>query len=270
MGVIGLIIYLLVDFLSFILNPEYAKFSALYGLLSAIAYILLGTILGPKIVLASVGAKPLEEHPRYEEVKEIVEELSKKAGIPMPKLYYFESNDINAFATGLTPKNAYIAITTGALKYLNREELAGVLGHEIGHIKHLDMMYMTVTSVLVGLVSFIANWLIYSLFWSSEERPAWVNILAILVAILTPIIATIIQLAISREREYLADLFSAELNGSPDGLISAFRKIQMANTGDIPYSEAIEPLYFVSVEELFSTHPPIEKRIQRLLEVFKE
>ncbi|HIP90406.1 MAG TPA: protease HtpX [Candidatus Nanopusillus sp.] len=267
---IGVIVYFLVEFLSFILNPGYAKFSALYGLFSAVFYILLGTLLGPKIVLASVGARPLEEHPRYEEVREIVEELSKEAKIPIPKLYYFVSNDINAFATGLTPGNACIAITTGALKYLNREELAGVLGHEIGHIKHFDMMYMTITSVLVGLVSFIANWMIYSLFWSSDERPAWVNIIAILVAILTPIVATIIQLAISREREYLADLFSAELNGGPDGLISAFRKIQIVNTGDIPYNEAIEPLYFVSVEELFSTHPPIEKRIQRLLEVFEQ
>jgi heat shock protein HtpX len=266
---IGALVYILVDFLSFLLNPNYARLSLSYGLIASVLYVLIGVIGGPKLVLASVGARPLEEHARYEEVLEITKELCEKSNLPIPKLYYFNAHDINAFATGYTPGNACIAISSGALRYLSREELAGVIGHELGHIKHFDTLQMTVVAVLVGLISFITNWIMFSLFWGSDERPAWVEILALIVAIITPLIATIIQMAISREREYHADLFSAEINGSPDGLVSAFRKIEMINRGNIPKTEALEPLYFVSFEELFSTHPPIEKRIENLLKAFE-
>ena len=268
MIIIGGLVYFLIDFLSFLFNPNYVRFALGYSLLASVIYVAIGVIGGPKIVLASVGARPLEEHARYEEVLEITEELCKKAKLPVPKLYYFNAHDINAFATGWTSKKAYIAISSGALRYLNREELAGVIGHELGHIKHLDMLQMTVVSVLVGLISFITNWIMFSLFWG-DDRPAWVEILALIVAIITPIIATIIQMAISRSREYHADLFSAEINGSPHGLISAFRKIEMLNRGDIQKSEVLEPLYFVSFDELFSTHPPIEKRIENLIKSFE-
>ena len=265
---IGALIYILVDFLSFLLNPNYARFALSYGLIASILYVAVGVIGGPRIVLASVGARPLEEHARYEEVLAITKELCEKAKLPLPKLYYFNANDINAFATGWTPGRSYIAISSGALRYLSREELAGVIGHELGHIKHLDMLQMTVISVLVGLISFITNWIMFSVFWE-EDKPAWVNVLALIVAIITPIITTILQMAISRSREYHADLFSAEINGSPNGLISAFRKIEMLNRGDIIRSEVLEPLYFVSFDELFSTHPPIEKRIENLIKAFE-
>jgi len=240
-----------------------------FAIFSSIVYILFGTLFGPKLILISVGARPLKELPDYERVKRIIEELCKKVKIKEPELYYFKSEDINAFATGLFKNKSVIAITTGALKYLNDEELAGVLGHEISHIKNRDTLYMTITSVLVGFISFLANMLVYSFFFDSRRRPTGVYILSILISILIPIIATIIRLAISREREYLADLDSAEMNGNPNGLISVFKKIMRINRGEIPYNEAIEPLYFVSIEELFSTHPPIEKRIEKLQKAFR-
>jgi len=269
--VIGLVLFvgIICYIVGYLYNPYLAISSFLIGLLSAGIYSLISLIIGPSTILMLVNARPLEEHPRYSEVKNIVNNLCKKVGIPTPKLWYMPSEDINAFATGITPPHAHIVITLGALKHLNSEELAGVLGHEIGHIANYDMLFMTLTSTLVGIISTISHIILYRLYFDEEESLT-VLILSILIAIITPIIATIIQLAISREREYLQDAFSAELNGSPWGLISAFEKIKQINSGGIPKSEVLEPLYFVSPDELFLTHPPIEKRIERLKKLYFE
>ncbi len=263
---VAAILFGLVYYLTWLVNPYAARISILYALISVIFYILFTLLFGKKIVLLSAQAKPLEGHPRYKEVKEIVEKLAKKAKVPMPELYLIPGNDINAFATGF--RKPAIAITEGALRYLDKEELEGVLAHEISHIKNADTLYMTLVSVMVGLISHIANFLQFAWIFSDREKPAWAYILAFIISILIPLVAVLIQLAISRQREYLADLTGAELVGSPWGLINAFKKIQQINMGDLPKNEALEPLYFVDVSELFSTHPPIEKRIERLLKAW--
>lgn len=204
----------------------------------------------------------------------IVEQLAQNAGLPMPKVYLIDSDQPNAFATGRNPENAAVAATTGLLKRLTSEEVAGVMAHELAHVRNRDTLTMTITATLAGAISMLAN---FAFFFggTSDSRNNPLGIVGvILVAILAPLAAMLVQLAISRTREYSADRGGAEICGQPLWLASALEKINAAagridnRTAEANPASAqlfiINPLHAHSVDGLFSTHPKTEERVRRL------
>jgi len=204
-----------------------------------------------------------------------VEGLAIAAQIPTPKIYVLPDPSINAFATGRNPENASIAVTEGALKKLNRVELEGVIAHEMSHIKNYDMLLMTVTVILVGLIALLSDFFIRGMIFGGgrdnnrEMNPIFL-IIGIVLAILAPIIAQLIQLAISRKREYAADATGAILGRNPEALASALKKIEKDGlvtknastaTAHMYISNPLKPGFW---NNLFSTHPPLTERIRRL------
>ncbi len=234
-----------------------------------------------KIVLFSVGAKPVTKE-EYFDFYTVTENIAISAGLPMPKLYVIEDRSLNAFATGRDPKHAVVCATTGLLEKMDRTELEGVIAHELSHIKNYDILLSSVVAVLVGMIALVSDWIMRNLWWSGlrrdddqDNRNPLLAIFIVVVLILTPIIATLIQLAISRQREYLADANGVLLTRYPQGLIRALKKIEestlplrTANSATAhlfianPFKKVKKSSWFVS---LFNTHPPIEERI-RILE----
>jgi heat shock protein HtpX len=237
-----------------------------------------------KLVLATSGAKQVQKDD-LPEVFRIVENLSLGDGVPMPKVYVIDDLSPNAFATGRSPKHASVAVTTGILERLNKTELEGVIAHELSHVKNYDTRLMAVTAVLVGFIALLADIFLRNLFWGGFTRrddednrgQAVFLIIGIALAILSPIIASLIQLAISRKREYLADASGALLTRYPEGLASALEKISSDPRPLHTASNATAHLFIVnpfkgknlqnSLSALFSTHPPIEDRIKILREM---
>lgn len=227
-----------------------------------------------KWVLSMHRAQPLTEE-QAPEVFEIVRQLSERAGIPTPKIYLLPSASANAFATGRNPQHSAIAMTHGIVKLLNKEELEGVLGHELSHIQNRDILLSTVTATLAGAFSMIANLSQGSLYWGGrgpEERSRTHPVALLFISIVMPVVAALIQFAVSRLREYEADKGSAELCDNPLYLASALKKIQAAS-GQLPLRDAqpatahlfiMNPLSGKGWTSLFNTHPPIEDRIARL------
>jgi len=240
-----------------------------------------GYFYSNKIVLAISRARPVtrEELPY---LYHTVEGLAIAAGIPTPRCYVIEDSAPNAFATGRNPKNSVICVTTGLLQKLNRLELEGVIAHEMAHIKNYDVLLQTVAVVMVGIVALLSDWMLRSLWWGggrrrSRERSGGsagsiLLLVALVLAILSPIVAKLIQLAISRRREFLADASGAMLTRYPAGLASALRKIAADPEPLEVANKATAHLYIVNplknvggkVNKLFSTHPPIEERIAAL------
>jgi heat shock protein HtpX len=226
-----------------------------------------------KIVLASYRAQPVtrEEAP---DLYSIVEGLAAKAGIPMPRLYVLPDPALNAFATGRNPAHAAVAATEGILKAMNREELQGVLAHELSHVLNRDTLVSTVAATLAGAIGFLARMAYFMPIGGGRDDDRRGNPLAgLLMLILAPFAALLIQMAVSRSREYAADASGARLVGYPNGLASALRKLQSAS-GRIPLQGAdpatahlfiVNPLSGRSLMGLFSTHPPLEERIERLM-----
>ena len=255
-------------------NPELTFLFITIASLIAIVQIFVSYYKGDKIVLKITGAKPATK-PKYTRLINIVEGLSIAANIPTPKVYVIENPDLNAFATGRDPEHASIAVTTGLLEKMNKEELEGVIGHEMSHIKNYDIKFMTLVSVLIGLVVIISNIFLRSLWFRGRSRNKNSGIFLLIglaLAIIAPIAVKLIQLAISRKREFLADASSAQLTRYPDGLASALEKIKEYNTGKLQVSDAVAPLFIAEPKKrwlanLFSTHPPIEERIKRLKEM---
>ena len=207
-----------------------------------------------------------------------VEGLSLAAGIPTPKAYVINSPALNAFATGKDPKNAAVAVTTGLLEKLNRQELEGVIAHELAHIKNYDIRMMLLTSVLIGIIVMMSDFMLRSFLWggltgrrSGKTHPALI-IISIVFAILAPIIGHMIRLAISRKREFLADATGAQLTRYPEGLASALEKISGSSEQLKSANRATAHMYIANpfkktkgfFKKAFSTHPPIDKRIQKL------
>ncbi len=230
---------------------------------------------GDKIALSVSGAKPLtKEDNSY--VYNMIENLCITAGMPVPKVYIMEDNAINAFATGRKPDLASIAITRGAIEKLENEELEGVLAHELSHIKNYDIRFMMLVAVLVGSIAIMSNIFIRSRIFGRRGSDSKGNmggvllIAGIVLAILSPIIAELIKLAISRKREYLADASGALLTRYPEGLASALEKISQDSTPMQKASKATAHLFIANpfkgkkVSKLFSTHPPVEDRINKL------
>lgn len=234
-----------------------------------------------KIVLAASGAKPvtMQNNPK---IYRLVENLSIASGLPMPKVYTIDDSAPNAFATGRDPKHAAIAFTTGILEKLDKLELEGVTAHELSHIGNRDTLVMSVTSVLVGTIALVADWFLRSLwFGGSDDRDSKGNAifmgLALVAAILAPIVATLIQLAVSRRREFLADASGVILTRNPDGLAKALLKIsadteplEVANRGTA-HMYIANPLKGSTAvgwfSGLFNTHPPMAERIKALREM---
>jgi len=234
---------------------------------------------GDKIALWNTGAKPAgKEDNRY--VYNMLENLCITAGVPMPKLYIIEDQAINAFATGRNPATASVAVTRGAIEKLQNEELEGVLAHELSHVKNYDIRFMMLVAVLVGSVSIMANIFIRTgMIGGKRDNREGGNAMAIfaivgiVLAILSPIIAELIKLAVSRRREYLADASGALLTRYPEGLARALEKIASENRPMAQASQATAHLFISSpfsgkkLSGLFSTHPPVEDRIKKLREM---
>lgn len=233
-----------------------------------------------KIVLGVSGAKPIkkEDNP---EIYRIVENLCIAAGLPLPKIYVIDDTATNAFATGRDPKHAAIAFTKGILQKLNKQELEGVTAHELSHVGNRDTLVMAVVSVLVGTIALLSDFFMRSMWYGGRDREGRGNqlfvILAIVAAILAPIVATLIQLAVSRRREFLADASGVLLTRYPQGLASALQKIssdreplEVANRGTA-HLYIVNPLKGQEAKAwlagLFNTHPPIEVRIKALREM---
>jgi heat shock protein HtpX len=227
-----------------------------------------------KIALAAYRAKPVtrEQLPR---AYEIVERLTQKVGIPMPRIYVIPMESPNAFATGRNPQHASVAVTQGILDLLNDEELEGVLAHELGHVRNRDILTSSVAATLAGAIIMLARMAMYAGIFGGyggnrEERRggglAW-----FLMIVLSPVAATLIQLAVSRSREYEADATGAHLTGNPYALASALKKLDMSSRR-LPMTASpstahlfiVQPLLGMTFGNLFSTHPPMAKRIERL------
>jgi heat shock protein HtpX len=190
--------------------------------------------------------------------------------MPKPGLYIMEDKNINAFASGRDPKHAVICVTTGALEKLDKQELEGVLSHELSHIANYDIRFMTLTAVLVGMIAIISEIFLRSLWFKGDRDDNKSNviflIIGIILAILAPIVVQLVQLAISRKREYTADASAVKFIRSPTGLIKALRKIKLDHSPPSKVNKAVAPLFFGdpfkrNLDNLLSTHPPLEKRI---------
>ncbi len=227
-----------------------------------------------KIVLAMYGAREVSEAEAPELVG-IVRELATRAGLPMPRVYIIDTPTPNAFATGRNPSHAAVAVTTGLMQMLSPEELKGVLGHEIAHIKDRDILVSSVAATIAGAVMVLADMARWAMFFGGgdEDDEGGLGLVGLLVmSILAPLAAMLIQLAISRSREYLADREGAKLAGNPLWLAGALEKLEAANRA-LPMPGArpqtahmfiVNPLSGGGLAGLFSTHPPIEERIARL------
>jgi len=230
-----------------------------------------------KIVLSMYGAQPLDTQ-RYDWIYEIVEELTQKMKLPMPKLWIVNSPMANAFATGRSPKHSSVALTTGILNILDAEELRGVLAHELAHIKNRDTLITTIAATLASAIGYLAYMLRHAAFWGSmnnDRRRDNNPMMLFFISILIPFAATLIQLAISRSREYAADETGACCSQSPLALASALQKLENhtkyahMDAQDTRHASTaslfiVHPFNSNSWMTLFATHPPIHKRIERL------
>jgi heat shock protein HtpX len=231
-----------------------------------------------KLVLSMYGAQPLDRT-KYEWIYEIVEELTHTMRIPMPKLWLINTPMANAFATGRNPDHASVAVTTGILELLDKEELRGVLAHELGHVVNRDILVSSIAATLAGAIGYLANWLYWSaIFGGNRDRRngSTSPIAMMLISFLVPIAASLIQLAVSRSREFLADETGAKCCHDPLALASALKKLQQnvprAHLDQNNASEASTAHLFIVnpfttdgfLISLFSTHPPMKQRIERL------
>ncbi|MDP1743331.1 MAG: M48 family metallopeptidase [Candidatus Amesbacteria bacterium] len=234
-----------------------------------------------KIVLGISGARPADKKRDFMFFT-VAENLSMAARIPMPKLYVIDDTALNAFATGRDPEHAAVCATMGLLAQLNRTELEGVIGHELSHVANYDTRLMSIVTILVGLITLLGDWLLRATFYSksnsddNKSSNAIFLVIGILLAILSPIIAQIIQLAISRRREYLADASSVKLTRQPSGLISALEKLGADKEPLEAANKATAHLYITNplknlssdargwFANMFNTHPPLTDRIKAL------
>lgn len=278
--VVSIVLFALIVSISYLWAPDAVYVMVPIALIFVFIYTWSSYQYGDRVVLSSTGAVPAEG-PQYIYLNDTVEGLSIAAGIPKPKVYVVPSDEINAFATGKDPENASVAVTTGLMRTLDRQELEGVVAHEISHIRNRDIQFMTLVAVLVGLVGILSHMILRS-YWYGGRRGRrdrdrgniGLIIVAVgfVLAIFAPIVTRLVQLAVSRRREYMADASGAELTRYPDGLADALEKISKHNRGDMKVSEAVSHLFIAdpnrsALDALYATHPPIEERIKRLREM---
>jgi len=254
-----------------VMGPDWFLIIMVLAIIISISYTLVGYYKSDKIALKSVNAK-LASREKHSQYYHLVEGITLASGLPMPKLYVMKHPQINAFATGRDPRHAVICVTTGALEKLDKGELEGVIAHELSHIANYDIRFMTLTAVLVGMIAIISQIFLRSLWWSSlsggnnrDNKNTVFIIIGIALAILAPIIVALVQLAISRKREYAADSSAVKFMRTPTGLIHALKKIK--HNQDMKVSGAVAPLFLAKPsksKEFFQTHPTLEKRIGKL------
>ena len=232
-----------------------------------------------KIVLAISKARPVTKK-EYPHLYNVVEGLAIAAGLPKPRCYIIDDTAPNAFATGRNPKNSVVVVTTGLLQKLNRAELEGVIAHEMAHIKNYDILVMTLTVVMVGVVALLSDWILRTFLWGGRRRSSKdggnigmiIVVVGLVLAIFSPLIAQLIRMAVSRKREFLADANGAFLTRYPPGLASALKKLDADREPLEAANKATAHLYIVNplkeikgnVNKLFSTHPPIKERVAAL------
>lgn len=270
------VVFLLV--LGWIFGEAYGAGQAgvVIALLVAVFISLITFFYGDKMVLGISGARPVDRK-KNPYLANVVEGLAIAAGIPTPKTYIIEDSAPNAFATGRSPENSSVAVTTGLLEKLNRLELEGVIAHEMSHIKNYDIKYAMLVAIMVGTVALLSDWMRRSFLYRGRRKKGGAGggiiiLIALVLAILAPIVAQLIRFAISRQREYLADANGALLTRYPEGLASALEKISKDNEPLEAANKATAHLYIVNpllehrgkLNTLFSTHPPAEERIKRL------
>lgn len=223
-----------------------------------------------KLVLKMYKAQEVSES-EAPELHSIVRRLSQRAELPMPKVYLINQDQPNAFATGRNPDHAAVAVTTGIMRILEREELEGVIGHELAHIKHRDILIGTVAATVAAAISYLAHMAQWAMIFGGRDDDDGNPLVAIVMMIVAPIAAMLIQMAISRSREYVADSGGAKIAGNPHHLASALKKLHMASQKVPMKAEPatahmfiVSPLSGKSMSKLFSTHPPMEERVARL------
>lgn len=270
-SIVLLVLLALVYAISAVVSPEYTFIILIVGTIITILYVVISYYKSADIAIASVGAKKAS-HSHYKRYHDLVEGIALASGLPKPKLYIMEERQINAFASGRDPENAVICLTTGALEKLDKQELEGVIAHEISHIANYDIRFMTLTAVLVGLISIVSQIFLRSLWFGAgsggKDNKHWIFlVIAIALAILSPILVALVQLAISRKREYAADSTAVKFMRTPTGLKNALRKIQHNTEARIKVPDAVSALFLAKPSrhrEWFQTHPPLSKRIARL------
>ena len=254
-----------------IFSAQALGFDLLFSLLFAFIFNFVMYFYSSRIALASTRARKLEDG-EYDEVRDIVSFLVQKEKMPMPELYVIDSDQPNAFATGRNPKNSAVAVTTGIMKVLNRDELEGVLAHELSHIKNRDILVSSIAAMLAAAISFMSR----MAFWGGGQRNRGTNPIIILLAfVAAPIASLIIRMAISRTREFGADKTGSAISGNPLALATALEKIEMYSKNPLNVNPAVsqlfisDPLKSISrsgLSRLFSTHPPTKERVRRLRE----
>ncbi|MBR9702364.1 M48 family metallopeptidase [Candidatus Pacearchaeota archaeon] len=254
--------------ISFAFEPGFFFVIMIISIIVSLSYIWISFYNSDKIAVASVGAKKASRE-RFKQYYSLVEGLTIASGMPMPKLYIMETAQINAFASGRDPENAVVCVTTGALEKLEKRELEGVLAHELGHVANYDIRYMTLVTVMVGMIAIVSQIFLRSLWFrggSDDRNKAVFIVVGIVLAILAPIVVQLVQLAISRRREFAADASAVKFTRYPDGLIRALKKIKGEHAPpEKKISKAIAPLFFANpFKGLGSTHPPVDKRIETL------
>jgi len=262
-------------------NPQWAWIGLSIGFVIALIMGMVSYWSSDKVALSVSGAIPIDDDPRWIRYRNAVEGLAIAAGVPPPRMYVIDDPAPNAFATGRNPKNSAIAATTGLLDMMNDQELQGVVAHEMSHVKNYDILLLSMTIVLVGTIIMMSD-IFLRTFWFSDsdsdsgEAGIILLVIGIVLAILSPIIAQLIKLAIGRKREYLADANGALLTRYPPGLANALRKLQADNKQLRRANKATAHLYISQplktasgekgswLNRMFDTHPPIEDRIARL------
>lgn len=273
MAIIIIFFILLGYIIAILVDPSYFFIIMIISIIFSLSYTWYGYHNSDKIALRSVGAYPASPttHRQY---FNSVEGLCLASGLPMPRLFVMPGEQINAFASGKDPKNAVICVTEGSLRKLNKQEIEGVLAHELSHIANYDIRFMTLTAVLVGMVAIAAEIFLRSMRIGgrgSSNREGKGNavllLIGLLLSILAPIVVQLVQLAVSRKREYVADAHGVKLTRYPQGLINALVKIK----GDAPMrvNKAVASLFLSDpfkrkLQTIFSTHPPLESRIEIL------
>ncbi|MBX4212156.1 M48 family metallopeptidase [Candidatus Pacearchaeota archaeon] len=273
-GVVIIVFILLGYIIANILNPGYFFVIMIISIIFSLSYSLISYYNSDKIALASVNAKPASPT-QHRQLISAVENMSLASGLPMPKVYVMESDQINAFASGRDPQHAVICVTSGSIKKLNKQELEGVIAHEMSHIANFDIRFMTLATVLIGMISILAEIFLRSLWMSGDKedkKGGILIILGILFAILAPIASRLVALSISRKREFTADATGVKFTRYPPGLASALKKIKQEHAAPQDtkkYPTAVAPLFISDpfkkrIQTLLSTHPDINDRISRL------
>lgn len=269
--------------ISLAFNPGYFFIIMIMAIIISLSYILISYYNSDKIALTAAGAK-LADKERHKQFYDVAESLTIASGLPMPRLYVMKSSQINAFASGRDPQHAVVCLTTGALENLDKKELEGVIAHEMSHIANYDIRFMTLITVMVGMVSIISEIFLRSLWFGAggngggnKQNGAVYILIGIVLAILAPIVVYLIQFSVSRKREFTADATAIKFTRYPHGLINALRKIQEEQKQQLSsiqnpsqqknkkISKALAPMFFSNpFKNLSSTHPPLEKRIEVL------